>query len=216
MDLGYGPPDKWLRLLVTGHSVGRELGEEIILATTQPEMLQTNDKVWMRLVARTLECETDEYGYITYESGAAFRERVGGLELTYLGNSQIASNALIGPHGWIDWDGKIGCGSYNLGKYPDLDLITEDLGKIAERFPDLQLWVQTLESEGDGPVCGEWKVSRGYVERYEELNYRHVTTSLEPDVEGAVIAIATNAFGRERGVEAETLRKAYARVRRDT
>jgi hypothetical protein len=126
-----------MRLLVSGHNVPRELGEEIILATFQPESLHLNDKVWERFVARTLELELDEHGWVSHESAKLYRARVGGLELNWLGNHQIGSSYIGGAHGWVDWDGKVGCGSYNLGKYPSMDEVTEDLTLIAARWPSL-------------------------------------------------------------------------------
>jgi hypothetical protein len=208
-----GPPDKWLRLLVSGHNVPKALGEEIILATFQPDRLHLNDKVWERYIARTFELELDEHGWVSEESAKLYRARVGGLELHWMGNEQIGSSWIGGPHGWVDWDGKVGCGSYNLGKYPSNDEITEDLRLIAARWPSLKLWVQVVDSEGEGPVSGEWKVEGGKAERFKNMNYRHVTPKIELDGHAAVLGLYRP--DRERGVEAAALLAAYRRVRLD-
>lgn len=206
-----GPRDKWLRLLVTGDNVKPRRAAEIILRTIQPEYLETNDRHWKWLVAKTLEL--DRIGDITPESADAYRERVGGIELEYLHcTDRIASNDLVGPHGWIDWDGFVGCGSYNLGKYPPLDAITADLTKIAVAFPDLVLYVQALEAEGRGPVCGEWSVREGCVERHDPPNQRLVTARVEIDGFETIKKMADPLSQHERGVDLKRLRTAYKRL----
>jgi hypothetical protein len=207
-----GSPDKWLRLLVSGHNVPRAMGEEIILATFQPENFHVNDAWFERQVAGALDMEVDTYGWISYESAKRYRAAVGGLELNWMGNHQIGSSWIGGPHGWVDWDGKVGCGSYNLGKYPSNEEITEDLTLIAARWPGLKLWVQVLDHEGDGPVSGEWKVDGGEVERFDKLNYNHVTPPIELDpVDTAMNLIYKQ--DRERGISIDLLKAIYDRVR---
>jgi hypothetical protein len=206
-----GPHDKWRRLLVSGHNVPRAVGEEICLATFQPEGFYTNDKHFERLVASALDLEIDEHGWISHESAKRYRAAVGGLELNWMDNHQIGSAWIGGPHGWCDWDGKIGCGSYNLGKYPSNEEITEDLVLIALRWPQLKLWVQVLDSEGYGPVSGEWKVADGKAECFTKLNYNHVTAPIELDPQVALLGLYREH--RERGVDVEQLRKIFERVK---
>ncbi|WP_106239822.1 hypothetical protein [Nonomuraea fuscirosea] len=118
---------KWPRLLVVGEPVTREQASEI-LVRTDDWFLSTNDRAWKAAV----EGLAAEYGMPaeppfsadieTKKSAWAgkreWRQRVGVLQLEYLGNARIASPWIGGPKGWCDWDGRIGCGNYNVGKYP--------------------------------------------------------------------------------------------------
>lgn len=76
-----------------------------------------------------------------------FNNSIGKLELNYLDNNQILTCMATGPYGWCDWEGNIGCNTFNVGKWPEPIDIYEDWVIIAEAFPFLDLTCQILDQE---------------------------------------------------------------------
>lgn len=93
------------------------------------------------------------------------KRRLGVLELEYVGNAQIVSAWIGGPHGWCDWDGHIFSNNYNIGKWPEVSTVAQEWGKIAEAFPFLDLRCQLFDDEvGEGGTARvEFVVSQGVV-----------------------------------------------------
>lgn len=197
---------KWPLLLVTGKPVTPEQADDILIRSCGG-YFHTNDRAWEQTVAAILGIETDACG-LDWKSADAWYKSVGGIELHYLANGRIASSWIGGPKGWCDWDGTIGCGNWNIGKWPDVPEVEEDLTAIAAAWPFLEMRVQLVEDEGEGALCGEWLVSGGNAietepgPRIDEANL---------DVEGAVMGLFSP--GRERGVSPERLASAVARVK---
>lgn len=69
------------------------------------------------------------------------------LELEYLHNSRIASSYIGGTHGWCNWDGSIGCNSFNIGKWPSAETVFKEWQLIAKSFPFLNLQCHLLSTE---------------------------------------------------------------------
>lgn len=136
-------------------------------------------------------------------------DRVGVLQLHYLGNEQIMSSWIGGPHGWCDWDGRIGCSNYNIGKWPSGDEVTEDLTAIAKTWPFLRMHVQLITDEGSGDLAAMWAVEDGKAALVEPIG---LIDQPHDDVEGMVWELMTSPF-RERGVSLERFREALIQVR---
>ncbi|MEU0937655.1 hypothetical protein [Embleya sp. NPDC005971] len=192
---------KWPLLLVDGNDVTPEQADEILIRTANPYYLRTNDREWDRQVGDVLGREVRGHGLA--ELVAAI-ERMRTIPLEYLYNSRISSSWVGGPHGWCDWDGRIGCCTYNIGKWPSFEQVTDEWTLIAQAFPYLKLTAQLVADEGTGDLVAEWRVADGRVE---------VRNPQERIPGNALVDIG--AFlrpGYERGVDIDRLRSALARV----
>jgi hypothetical protein len=210
--------DKWPRLIVTGEPVTREQANEILVCTNSWDFC-TNDQEWERQILSM----AGEFGRpVRPEHGADFslfreyyercrdwEERLGVLNLHYLGNARIASSWIGGPHGWCDWDGRIGCSNYNIGKWPDQVTVTEDLQQIAAAFPYLTMHVQLIGDEGDGGVLDTWAVRGGQAALVEPAGM--LDRPAVSDVEGWFEALMFDRH-RERGCSIARLREALQQV----
>jgi len=184
---------KWPGLLVKGEKITEEQAAEVILRTTG--WISCNDHDFANSVNCLIYGVHDDGNPAYYdkvnelirekigvEKGTPeawgkvweYRERrqdeIGRLELFYLGNYQICSSWIGGPHGWCNWDGTISTRNYNIGKWPDVGMVYEEWVLIAKSFPFLDLRCQLLNHEqsspemvGDpGPVV-EFRVKNGKV-----------------------------------------------------
>lgn len=194
---------KWPRLLVAGQPVTEHQANEILIRTN-PRYLQVNDQSWNHTVGRLMGFRVDGHGFPDYASLDEMCERLGMLHLNYLENSRIASSWIGGPHGWCDWDGRIGCGSHNIGKWPSMEEVTADWNVIARTFPYLDLTAQLITNEGEGEIAAEWRVKDGAA--VEREPGRQVRIVAEPSM------LAFLRDGGERGVSAERLEVAVAQV----
>lgn len=204
---------KWPRLLVVGDSVTEEQANEILVRTDQ-WYLTSNDKGWTGSIAFLVGgtgAMDKMYGGLTPQARQDLREELGALGLSYMYNSRIVSSFVGGPHGWCDWDGQIGCSTYNIGKWPSLEEVTEDWCKIAEAFPYLNLHSQLITDEGKGALSGRWHICEGRVVYEPDFNQWPICTIEELDEEG-IIRRLTSDWG-ERGVEFHRLADAIRQVR---
>jgi hypothetical protein len=197
---------------VTGRSVSPEQADEILVRTAIWALMCSNDKSWERIIAEVAGISVGEYGYYDSESLRRFEQRHGVLDLRYLYNERIACAWINGPKGWCDWDGEIGCSTWNIGKWPTVEAVTDDWTTIAEAFPFLTLTAQLVPEEGEAAAPAvEWSVSDGLVAMNPEP-----TRILRPveqfDIEEAAYKIKYDRF-RERGVDRERLQQAVNRVR---
>ncbi|WNI20349.1 hypothetical protein [Actinacidiphila sp. ITFR-21] len=200
---------KWPRLLVTGTPVTREQADEILIRTTNLYLLDVNDKAWVSVVYRAFGLAPGRYGNATIDSIRAVSAELDTVPLTLLYNSRVASSWIGGPHGWCNWNGQIGCSTYNLGKWPDRETVISEWQSIAVAFPFLDLTAQLLADEGQGPVLGQWRVVNGRAT--EEPIGLPVTPPVELDewdVIGRVMFV-----GGEQGVPLARLTAAVQRVR---
>jgi hypothetical protein len=209
---------KWPRLVVVpkeGHeTVTREQANEILVRTNSRHLF-SNDKVAERAVATVLghphrdSRSGPEAGAVMawIREGEEWAAGLGMLELHYLVNSRILSAWIGGPHGWCDWDGNLGCSTWNIGKWPDAEEVTEDWQKIAAAFPYLDLHAQCITDEGDGQVAAQWRVTGGQAALVEPIERFRVRQLGEADILFRIIG------GGEVGVSLERLREAVGQVR---
>lgn len=211
---------KWPLLLVEGDPVTLEQANEIILRTTEWHYISGNDPSWERQVRAVLNIPSDDIpcGLDTdarmavwkehREAVDTLRERLGGIDLEYLSNSRIASSWIGGPHGWCDWYGHIGCGNYNIGKWPDVETVHDEWQRIAAAFPYLRLRAQLRPDEGEREPVVEWNLRDGEA----TLGNPGPTITDRPlDMSKAVHDIMFSQ-GRERRVSIERLRQAAAQL----
>ena len=140
---------KWPGLLVVGKSVSLEQAEEILIRTASFHF-SSNDRAFQRDLYKALGVPLTEdisYPYPEWEILQEVEKKYGNLPLEYLHNSQIVSSYVGGPHGWCDWEGNIGCNSYNIGKWPSVEEVYREWKLIAAAFPFLILKSQLFNGE---------------------------------------------------------------------
>lgn len=211
---------KWPRIVVTGAPVTQEQADDIIVRTTALFPLFSNDKAWLRQVQTMFGIDPGR----EFESGRAAARRLHTIDLHYLENHQITSTWWGGPHGWVDWDGTVGCATWNVGKWPSADELTEDWSAIAAAFPylDLEAWAFDPEPEVE-PLACHWRVHAGAATELPpafppiETDEAAENTRFEQTFAAAP---RCGACGRcsydspcERGVAVERLQAAIDRVR---
>lgn len=200
---------KWPRLLVVGDPVTEEQANEILVRTNQ-WWLSTNDHDWERMIYNLMNVQIDQHNHPKYQDIRAFEEQHRVLNLHYLDNARVVSSWIGGPKGWCDWDGTIGCGNYNIGKWPEVSEVLEDWQMIATAFPFLNLRAQLVPDEGEAQHAAvEFTVHAG-----------EVTCTAEP---GELITAPTELSARtvlsillprrERGVPFARLKTALEQVR---
>jgi hypothetical protein len=208
---------KWPRLIVVPEKpepVTRQQANEILLRTNGP-YFGTNDQAWEKAVADVLgiemvQREAGGYRYwdMSFTAADAWYKSIGGVDLHYLLNSRITSAWIGGPHGWLDWDGTIGCSTWNIGKWPSREEVTEEWQAIAAAFPYLDLHAQLITDEGEGEVAAQWRVVDGKAALVEPIDRFRVRELGEMD---ALIRVIGR--GGERGVSLERLTEAIGQIR---
>ncbi|GGO62987.1 hypothetical protein [Nonomuraea cavernae] len=207
---------KWPRLLVAGDPVTREQANEILIRTDD-WCMTVNDRAWNAAVTSLAA----EYGMpieppfgvdievrkASWQAMKAWRKRIGVLQLHYLDNARIGSPWIGGPKGWCDWDGRIGCSTYNIGKWPTVEELTADWEIIAAAFPFLKLHAQVVTHEGEDEVAATWAVMGGRAALVEPVGKVARIEQLE-----SADIIARLGPGGERGVTLERLREALEQV----
>lgn len=200
---------KWPHLLVAGQPVTEAQADDILLRTMGGYWF-TNDRGWRRQVAAILGVPLDKHDDFDWRAVKAWCDDVASPDLNHLGNDRVMSSWIGGPKGWCDWDGTIGCGNYNIGKWPAIEEVEEDLAAIAAAWPFLDMRIQLVDDEeGDGPLCGEWRVWDG---QWMETEPGPRIDAPALDVEAAALSLAFG-LGVERGVSPERLASAWARVK---
>lgn len=198
---------KWPRLLVAGDPVTREQANDILIRTNS-RYLDGNDQAWMVQVAAVYGFALDHHGFMDWQPANTAFDALGVLDLGHLANEQVTSTWVGGPHGWCDWDGRIGCNTYNIGQYPTRTQVQDDLDAIAATWPFLRMDVQVVADEGDGDLLAMWQVDAG------------TAVLVEPgprlpanEIDEATLVNRFFTIGAERGVTPDRLREAIAQVR---
>lgn len=141
---------KWPHMTVIGDQVTAEQAADILIRTdsnmcsflyagNQPDHVRVNYKA---AVGCTCPKEWD------LKALQACPANSRKLRLNYLKNAQIVSAYIGGPHGWVDWQGRVFANSFNTGKWPSEETLLEDCTTIAEAFPFLQATFWWWSSEG--------------------------------------------------------------------
>lgn len=203
---------KWPRLLVKGDPVDPLEAQDILLRTTNFNALFCNDREWSNIIREIFGLPSNEN--LSLENFREFdvamqrvQERFRALDLHYLCNHRIASAWIGGPHGWCDWDGTIGCSTYNIGKWPREEEVKEEWDQIAAAFPYLKLTSQLVSEEGAGVVAVEWRIENGKAET------RPPGPQLPMDEQSLEHAIQHRFTQQhaERGISEEDLRNVVSR-----
>ena len=144
---GIGLP-KWPALVVSGNNVTKDQAKEIIIRTTNFSF-SSNDRDFEKKLYDILGIEKEqEFGYPDIEDIRRVNGEIQKVpDLEYLGNHQVVSSWIGGPHGWCSWDGVIFTNNYNIGKWPSCTKVYEELSSIAQAFPFLDMSCQLFSGE---------------------------------------------------------------------
>lgn len=165
---------KWPAPIVVGHSVTPDQAAEIIVRTTGWPLMTNARRACRRLNAiagfRAPDYAAEGPETDLWEANAKANQDLRLLSVDYLRNWRVATASVHGPHGWCDWDGTIGCRSYNIGKWPSVEEVTAEWAEVAAAFPFLALCAQVLSGEAYGDEengslrpTAEWVVADGAV-----------------------------------------------------
>lgn len=155
--------EKWPCCIITGEPITHEQAMQIIWRTDSTMDAWSmnwkgNDQDWSNWFCNIMKApKRPNYNGL---EGDAFREAInkhgelcdqfnsllGHIDLEYLSNDQINSCYIGGPHGWCHPDGYIGY-SDNIGKWPSVEEIYQELQAIAEAFPFLTMSVTIMDGE---------------------------------------------------------------------
>lgn len=155
--------EKWPCCIITGEPITHEQAMQIIWRTDR--MMDAwcmnwngNDKDWAEWFCKIMKApkkpnynglKGDALGKAINKDGELckhFNSLLGHIDLKYLYNDQINSNYICGPHGWCHPDGYIGY-SDNIGKWPSVEEIHQELHTIAKAFPFLTMSVTIMDGE---------------------------------------------------------------------
>jgi hypothetical protein len=184
-----------------------------ILIRTDSFYLSCNDREWTRKLYGVLGVALDEHGLVeNMDQEDEAKVHYGVLQLEYLTNHRIASSYVGGPHGWIDWDGTIGCSTFNIGKWPDSERVLKEWELIASTWPELELQCQLVADEGEGKPMVDYFISGGNVRMAEPTELlKGTATGVRPGNENLEVAF-TRVFAepssRERGCTLEQFKAA--------
>lgn len=213
---------KWPRLLVAGDSITTDQAAEIIARTSRWSMLFSNDKQWLRQINACLAeigAPVEPHWDRPSEERMAYWRQIdeweaahGVLRLSYLDStSRIASAWIYGSHGWVDWNGAIGTGGYNIGKWPSDDEVTADWDSVASAFPYLRLTAQLVDDEGEGQLCGQWMIADGAVTH--DPDPTELIIPVPPFGTGGSGFMPALRYHGERGCTVDQLRRALSLLR---
>lgn len=211
-------PGKWPHLLVAGENITPEQADHLLIRTADFHYLDCNDDEWNRTVGAIVfgdENLLQSYNIFRFHQARARAQELHVLPLEYLSNYRIASAWIGGSRGWCDWDGRIGCTNYNIGKWPTFEEVGAEWAAIAAAFPYLDLTAQLISDEGAGGLCAQWRVKDGVA--VPEKIGKPVATHAQMTAEGKAamdrfLDLLGGAEHTERGVTAERLQQAIDAV----
>lgn len=203
---------KWPALTVSGKWLNREQTSEVLMRTNAWSH-SGNDQAWEKTILRLLgvPLRTDRsYPLYHWEDMNRVTTDLGCIPLNYLYNSRVSSSWIGGPHGWLNWDGRIHTVNYNIGKWPSVQEVLDEWKAIAAAFPYLDLQAQLWSgetSESPMPVV-EYIVKGGKARVRAAKEPLLLPKFNEVDVSQMFVT------GRERGCSEDTLREALEVTRR--
>lgn len=161
------PLPRWAQLRMTGPNIGVALAKEVIFATdvflTSFAASGGNNRDWEEAVRTRMGVSTKSmnesppYGTpeaaslhremeISFELQSMWREAGKSVSTQYVKNDWASCCFIGGPHGWCSPAGEIYF-SDNVGKYPSVQDIYEDLEAIAKRWPTLVFTATLMDGE---------------------------------------------------------------------
>lgn len=166
---------KWPQCLINGKSITRKQALEIIrrtdaLLTSVPYISDRQQDRYAKYVIETLQIPHEDKNTWSVEAIEAefeiWAKNFGAVPLNYLRNDWVSCNCVQGAQGWCHPDGTIEY-HYNIGKWPEVSEVLEDLNTIATTWPFLDFSCTLMGEEycvGEGQPIISFVVKDGTVE----------------------------------------------------
>lgn len=155
---------KWPKLLMSGKPVDQGLAKNIIFRTdrflSHPTGFGGNNHRWEKWARKALgynllwkdpdgddRWDNRREDIDTCTIAHVFGERMAVVETEYVHNTWASAAYIFGPYGWMHPDGQIGYVD-NVGKWPSVSEVIEDLGKIQNAWPSLEITATLFDGEG--------------------------------------------------------------------
>lgn len=204
--LSIGLP-KWPMMATIGKRVTEDQAAEIIVRCSSLHF-SCNDKRWDAELYGALGLVVGKHGWVDdWQSVMDKRRELRSVETgEYLDLDSRLSTAYIGgPHGWMNWDGRVGEAGHNIGKWPTVEDVREGWANIAAAFPYLELRCQLFSGEGcedDIRPVIEYRVADGSVEMREPgETMTHYPRDIGTEVRRMM------SYGGERGCTIEDFKR---------
>ena len=209
---------KWSCLVVSGEPVTEEEAAEIIIRTDGLYWI-ANDTDMVREMYQVLGVEVGDHGWPVSGALDGIRKELMVIEtIEYLKNQRIISAWVGGPHGWCDWNGTIGCNTFNIGKYPSIAAVLDEWKQIAHAFSWLTLRSQLFSGAQCEPSVIpliEFNIHGGTAVIVDDQppNIEKLATPTNVPQSAMLAVIMSPAGLRERGRTPEDLARAVEIVR---
>lgn len=144
---------KWPQCIINGESISEEKALEIIRRTDIFFLgYGGNNRLFNEEANRICRIpQIDKCNFDLYDKERKeFEQSWNFLYLNYLRNDWISSSFIGGPHGWCNPDGELAFCN-NIGKWPDVEDVYNDLTILGREFPFLNLTCSLM----DGEECEE-------------------------------------------------------------
>lgn len=156
---------KWPQCVIFGEKTTPEYATEVIRRIDSFFTLgyDGNDREFIKAAKEAIGKPSEEKYYDEYygpgedaehdhkaflEASREWREKWGIIPLEYLHTSWVSSSWIGGPNGWIHKDGTISYAN-NIGKWPEVSEVYEELTAIATAFPELKFYLTLSSAEED-------------------------------------------------------------------
>ena len=156
---------KWPQLKLTGKPVTVEQAKDIICRTDSfigwmSQYGGGNNRPWNEWAHATMhmtpifeldkhmfgEHEIEGFTQFYYEVRDEIRKQLNFVSTEYVNNSWLSCSYVYGPHGWCSPTGQL-CFVDNVGKWPSVKEVFEDLVTIAEAFPYVEMTATLMNAE---------------------------------------------------------------------
>lgn len=168
---------KWPQMRVVGRNITPEQAKEVIFRTDE-FMTDTCrysggnnhefNAAYRRMAGLDGLDSSDDFQSMMgrFDIERKIREKVGFIDLSYIQNNWASCSFIFGAHGWCHPDGTLFYQD-NVGKWPSMEVLTDDWSKVAVAFPFLDLHAMFMSGEScedgtqvvfslrvlDGKVC---------------------------------------------------------------
>lgn len=167
---------KWPECIIWGDQITEEQALEIIRRTdgffswgcgnNHSYIDRANE------IMRIPQIEQFEYNYDGFtKAKEEWTKKWEYISLEYLDNQWISCSCISGPHGWCQPTGKIAM-RHNIGKWPEVKQVYDELKVIAEAFPFLSMTCVLSDKESGedgGHTVVTMQVKEGKVQFIDDI-----------------------------------------------
>lgn len=145
---------KWPAIKITGTPITKEQAIDIIRRTDSffNYLPFGNNHRYVEEMMDTLNFPKYNYKVTNdskyFEKVNKYQEKIKWINLEFLSNDWLSCCGFYGANGWCHPDGKIGL-MKNIGKYPTVEEVYDELTAIAKNFPYLELECTLMNGEVD-------------------------------------------------------------------